>query len=388
MSSQRGKHMFEESGFLSQEELEKYVSGNVTREEQYVIEQKISANQLNTEAIEGFEHNPNALPNIDKYKQQFLDSTSTTPNWLKAPVIVPALAILVGFTIATLVTVDYLQRRHEPAKEAAVKPMQEPEKYIEQPYLNDFEEDQQEIVSAAEIDEAKQISYKVTLDNQVEQKASVIPASDEKEAKPEKKQFEGEITALETEHVTAHVPEQKVRKSSSMSNVVVKYYHELKTVDYSKFYGQMVSAPGFDLSGVEAKYEYRMNNDEWNRYGPNTTRVTYGKYLGDAMEKFANNQYKEALQDYRVVLEQFPEDQNALFYGGLCYYNIGKPEKAIQFFLQIEKSYINTFYEEAKWYKALSYEQLNETEKLKATLEEIIDENGFYAKKASQKLGK
>lgn len=386
MSSQRGKHIFEQSGFLTQEELEKYMSGNVTREEQYVIEQKISANQLNAEAIEGYEQNPGAIANIDKYKEQFKNSSSGTPDWLKAPVVVPSLAILVGFIIATLVTVNYLQKRHSnPTELVEAKP--QPVTEAEPAYLNNFNDDQQEIVNAAEIAEEAQISYKVALENQEEQKAAITPVEEKKvEPTPEKKEFKGNITALEPEHVESEVPTQKVRKSSSKSNVMLKYYNDLKTVDYSKFYTQSVNVPGFDLSGVEAKYEYRMQNEDWQKFGANTSRVSYGRFLGDAMQKFSENNFKEALQDYRVVLEQYPEDQNALFYGGLCYYNLGKADKAIQFFKQVERSYINTFYEEAKWYKALSYEQQNDIGNLKFVLNDIIEEEGFYAKKATQKL--
>ncbi len=384
MSSLRGKHIFENSGFLSQDELEKYMSGKVTREEQYVIEQKISANQLNAEAIEGYEQNLSAVANINKYRKQFQQSVSGTPDWLRAPVVVPALAILVGFIITALITVNYLQKRHDVTQEVPVeKTEQQPAEIIETSYLSAFEQDQQEIVKADEIAEEKQISYEVALENQEEQKASIVPETKEEE---EKKQFEGSITALEPEHVKGDLPTPKVSKSSSKSNVVLKYYNNLKTVDYSKFYDQAIYVPGFDLSGVEAKYEYKAQNNEWERYGPSTKTISYDSYLKQAMGKFSRNDYKAALQDYRVVLEQFPEDQNALFYGGLCYYNLGKANKAIQFFSQVEKSYINTFYEEAQWYKALSFEQLADYKNLKATLQEIIEQGGFYAKKAQEKL--
>lgn len=389
MSSQRGKHIFENSRFLSQDELEKYMNGEVAREEQYVIEQKISANQLNAEAVEGYEQNPSAIASIDKYKEQFSQSASGAPDWLRAPVIVPALAILVGFIIITLIAINYLQRRHDIAKLPVAEQSEAVSPSIETSYLNAFEKDQQEIVSAEEIAVEKQISYEVALENQAEQKVSVeIPIETSAEEVPEKKEFKGSITALEPEQVVSGVPDQKVRKSSSKSNVILRYYNDLKTVDYSKFYDQDLLVPGFDLSGVEAKYEYKAQNEEWNRYGPNTTYISYSKYLGQAMEKFSNNNFKGALQDYRVVLEQFPEDQNALFYGGLCYFNLGMGNKAIRFFTQVEKSYINTFYEEAKWYKALSYEQLGDEKNLETTLKEIIEEEGFYAKRAKEKLGR
>lgn len=391
MSLQQGKHIFEDDTYLTQAEMEKYLSGELSRQEQYVIEQKIAANQFNAEAMEGFETVPEALSNVEKYKQEFSNSTSGTPSWLKAPVVIPSLAVLVVFVMTILLVVNHLQTRFNPLEDALIPvenaPTQVPN---EQPYLNDFIADQKEIVGAYEIKEEEQISYEVTLENQKEQKkAEVIevtkPIAEEK-IKP--KRFEGTIEAKEPSLVDNKLPIRKVKRSSMRSNVILRYVNDLKTVDYSKFYSQDVQVPGFDIGGVDAKYEFSPDADSWDRYSFNTRRVPYNSFLGEAMAKFSENHYKEALQDFRVILEQYPEDHNALFYGGLCYYNLDKSDKAIQFFGQIEKGYINTFYEEARWYKALSLVQFGDENAYEELLQEIATDNGFYASKAKEKLNR
>lgn len=392
MSLQYGKHIFDNDSYLTQAEMEKYLSGDLSRAEQYVIEQKIAANQFNAEAMEGYEAMPGAIANTEKYKQEFMDNVSGTPSWLKAPVIVPSLAALVVFLISTLVVVNYLQRRldimshQEDKKEQVIAPTPD-EKEAEAAYLANFVEDQKEIVSANEIEEEKQISYEVALENQQEQKqAAKVEVAEPPAVKVEQNKFQGEIEAKKPSLMENKAPENKVRRSSSRSNVVLRYFNDLKTVDYSKLYSQEVAVPGFELGGIDAKYEYTPDADAWEKFGPSTRKIPYNTYLAKAMNKFSENQYKEALQDFRVILEQFPEDHNALFYGGLCYYNLSKPNKAIGFFSQIEKGYINTFYEEARWYKALSYEQTGAKADYKALLTEIADEGGFYSERAEEKL--
>jgi len=72
----------------------------------------------------------------------------------------------------------------------------------------------------------------------------------------------------------------------------------------------------------------------------------------------------------------------------LCYYNLGKPEKAIEFFNLVTKDQINSFDQEAALYIALSYAQAGDKEQAKSLLTKIQEEGNFYAKRATEELRK
>jgi tetratricopeptide (TPR) repeat protein len=106
------------------------------------------------------------------------------------------------------------------------------------------------------------------------------------------------------------------------------------------------------------------------------------------LSKFKNNEFKEALYEFRTILDQFPEDLNAHFYGGLCYYNIGKYDLAIESFNFVVKHYISAFDQEAEWYKAKTLLNMDKVDDAKEIMESIVEKNGFYSDLAKKQLKK
>jgi len=114
--------------------------------------------------------------------------------------------------------------------------------------------------------------------------------------------------------------------------------------------------------------------------------VDYTEFLEEAMLAFSKNNYKGALKDFKIILKHYPDDVNAHFYGGLCYYNLGKMDRAEAYFLFAERNGINAFDEEAKYYRAQVYMQDKEWDKAKTVLKQIINDEGFYATAAIKLL--
>ena len=104
------------------------------------------------------------------------------------------------------------------------------------------------------------------------------------------------------------------------------------------------------------------------------------------MGKFYTNYFKDALKDFNTIIQQFPDDLNAHFYGGLGYYNIGLNQKAIEYFDAVLETNTLTFAQEALWYKALSLINANQINDAKEILTRIIEANGFYAKRAEETI--
>lgn len=168
------------------------------------------------------------------------------------------------------------------------------------------------------------------------------------------------------------------------------YINQLKNVDYRAYRSRPISYNPDLISGVPA------NNNGFTKeqktrtltYQNTTQEIPYIDYLTTTIVYFKKGNYKIALKRYLVILETYQKDVNANFYGGLCYYNLGQFDNAIQL---LKKSYTITygnFKEEAIWYIAKANFEQNKILKTKYFLKRIIQEDGFYSSKATELLQK
>jgi tetratricopeptide (TPR) repeat protein len=140
------------------------------------------------------------------------------------------------------------------------------------------------------------------------------------------------------------------------------------------------------LSGTPASMETstsQMEETEWK-----SSDVPYIDYLKKSQELFSRENYKKALTRYLTILETYPDDVNALFYSGLCYYNLKQySDASLQFFGCLSSKY-NNFNEEAEWFIAKSYQAEGETSKAASIFEMIVEKDGYYAGQAKEQLRK
>ncbi len=122
--------------------------------------------------------------------------------------------------------------------------------------------------------------------------------------------------------------------------------------------------------------------------GKRSAAFDYLDYLSLTLSKYKDNDYKRALKNFKIIIEQYPNDINAHYYGGLCYYNIDNPTKAIEFFDFILNQNINTFHQEAQYYKAMCLIRLGQGEQAQFIFQKIVNQGGFFAKKAKEMLSK
>ncbi|MFT5823283.1 MAG: tetratricopeptide (TPR) repeat protein [Crocinitomix sp.] len=160
------------------------------------------------------------------------------------------------------------------------------------------------------------------------------------------------------------------------------YLFDLMVVDYRKITreNEKITYKRFELSGVSADQEDGVKNED--DLIEREVKVPYYDYLRKSMSFFAEGRYKKALNRYLLILDQYPDDLNALFYGALSYHNLGKNTEAIVFFDKIINGELYVFSEEALWYKAKALIKLKKKVEAKAILEEIIAHGGFYTQEA------
>jgi TolA-binding protein len=155
---------------------------------------------------------------------------------------------------------------------------------------------------------------------------------------------------------------------------------DYKTVDY-RYYRKTRPKKSDPLSltngtpaSISEKNDLILEEDEIEYY--------YFNYLKETMKLFDAKMYDLALENFNSILKTFPDDVNALFYSGLCYFNQQQFNKSILVFESLIKSTFINFKQEAEWQLLLNYIETKQNEKAKKLKNEIIQSEGFYANKA------
>ena len=162
------------------------------------------------------------------------------------------------------------------------------------------------------------------------------------------------------------------------------YLHDLKLLDYRAYRSKpKIKTEQLILTGIPADLESGSSaqESEWQ-----TVDVPYMEYIERTMELFSKGNFKKALSRFEVILKTYPDDLNALFYAGLCYYNLKNTNAAVFSFEKCLGSNYNNFNEEAEWYYALSLILSGESERATKVLQRITTSQGYYAEQARKKL--
>ncbi|MBI5219509.1 MAG: tetratricopeptide repeat protein [Bacteroidia bacterium] len=355
--------------------IKKYINRQLSPEETDAFEKKLTDDPFLADAVEGYKKFPSAINDIDPMKKDFRTKVSGSKTIFSSGIFVAVFSVVV--LSAAFVLLYFLVFRENPLSqnhELINKTISVHKKEtIPVKILSD-----NEIKEARVIEKEKQITYRVALKNQPE---TVV----------ENKSENTTVNSISSKPVYNVSDENKSLNRDNIignskivrSNFPITYILDLKVADYTKMHRTRIKLSG--NSGVDAKFENRESSSSGSKENE-TGDIPYIKFLGDALQKFVGSDYKSALKDFNIILSRYSDDLNALFYGGLCLYNLQKHDKAIEFFDKAIDSDITTFYQEAKWYKALSLQQKEDIESAKKLLKEIISEEGFYAERAGQKL--
>jgi len=163
------------------------------------------------------------------------------------------------------------------------------------------------------------------------------------------------------------------------------YLYDLKLVDYRKYRSKpAVKTKQVVLTGTPANMEGEETEETVSEL--QEVEIPYVEYLNKTMRKFSRGSFKSALSRFDIILATYRDDVNANFYSGLCLYNLGEYEAAIDRFLACRTSGFSNFDEEAQWMTALSYEKSGKEVEARQYFEKIVAQGGFYKKRAQAKM--
>jgi hypothetical protein len=159
----------------------------------------------------------------------------------------------------------------------------------------------------------------------------------------------------------------------------ILHISNFKIVDYSSFRKELW--PKVVLGGVPASNERAVPSEKGA-----LKELDYLGFIENGIYGLVKQDYAFSLGQFGILLEEYPEDVNGLFYTGLAFYYSENYTKAREFFKKAELSRFRTFHEESEFYSALSILALGNKEQATEELLNISARRGFYGKQALQIL--
>lgn len=163
------------------------------------------------------------------------------------------------------------------------------------------------------------------------------------------------------------------------------YFHEFRFVDFRHLYGRNKPLLIPELSGTEARFEYRDDKPE-NKGFLMADTIGYVDFLEKLAFSLKNSNYAEGFRLVNLLTGQHPVDENGLFYKGYIYYCKKEYNLAMNYFLKCEHSGFRAFYHEARLYRAnilLTTGKFKEALKLTESIE--LENNPYKTQVATLK---
>lgn len=359
---------FKNSDHIDIERLRKYYNGELSDFQRNALEQEALDDPFLKEAMDGFDANPNSFNKFYKKNKPRLSENR-------------GYTLLIGaITLALLFTITLIRKQFIPTPQVISGGVE----HVIPDTTIDYEEnfDVYEVIPQ-ELDTLHTIAANEIITSE-EIKAN------KKEIELPKKDVVQNITKDTILPVQINDPviiddeytieEEDIHRTKNGEAISSKYLYNLYTVDYSQIRSEHeLRYTRFEMGGTPASEE---GNSNTSNLIETEVEIPYFIYLRKSMESFSKNQYKRALNRYLTILEQYPNDLNALFYGGLSFFNLGKYEDAYHFFSKINEVKLDAFKQEAEWYKAKSLIKLKRIPEAKEVLDTIIMQGEFYVEDA------
>lgn len=163
-------------------------------------------------------------------------------------------------------------------------------------------------------------------------------------------------------------------------NSSVFYLHDLKITNYTTLYFKKNQFVPYN--GLSADFATKENFDETkSRLKQNADYFLHDE-IANAMLYFKKAEYDKCINSLNMVSTFNKDDLNCTFYLAMCYYHKKKYSKAIDLLGKCVEHSNNTFFQESIYYKALSQFENGNKKEATTLLNQIIEDEAFYAEKA------
>lgn len=339
---------------LSREDIERY---RTTKDEsvKHSIEKNALENDFEMDALEGW-NSLGETSHVMKRLDKRFGTKNTGLYW----------GIAIIGCLLLIITLIYIERD-------SVKPIEQSPAVSETTSLKVEQTDialPEKIEAMVELPKKEQINVKTIISDFTEQKTEQQQTTNLEE-----------VDRLPLSKIEEQKKEVVLAKETIFGKEL--YLYDLKLLDYRAYRSRpKITTKQMILTGTPANIgenSETVETSEWQ-----DVEIPYIDYVNKTMELFSKGNNKKALSRFEVILETYPDDINANFYAGLCYYNLKEYTSAINSFEKcLDSKYIN-FSEEAEWYKAKSLLAGGKKTDAIELFNKIADANGYYSSQAKK----
>ena len=371
------ENIFSMSGHLTKEQLVQYHLGQILKEERYELEKHLVDCELCKDALSGMALMP-GYKGIDKIRKDIRKIARPKPGIMNQVAWRNVIISASVLSLVILATLSYIYFTGTAKISKDINP------------LSSANPPQRTIVPV-------QTNSSVAIENKKETNSAIDSSDPSLPGERRSATTENKNSLNRTEKIELLKPkssngvDEKFKKNENGKLkylfLPTYYIEDLKIVDYSEKYSTRPSILSKFETGVRAQFKDKAQQaDALNEKENETQEITYKSFLEDALVNYKNKNYNDALDKLNLISHYFPNDLNALFYSGLCHYQLGHLNLALSNFAASAKKRNNPLYEEAKWYEALTEIKQNKIAEAKQLLIQIADEDGFYKEQAQNKL--
>ncbi|MDZ4823883.1 MAG: tetratricopeptide repeat protein [Flavobacteriales bacterium] len=170
--------------------------------------------------------------------------------------------------------------------------------------------------------------------------------------------------------------------TTASETVIIKHIQNYKVVDYGSM--RHSAWPPFDIEDIGTPANYESPNNKTMDEMEVAKAVPYLDYMKHCIEAFYKGNFNRCLEHFRVVLKQYPDDANAQFYSGMCYFKKKDYSRAIASFDKSLANQTQTFSEEGLFYKAVSLKHLGKSKEACVIFTLIKNSSSFYKQNAAK----
>ena len=331
--------------------LSAYYDNSLSSQQRQLLEERAQSDPFLADAMEGFDQFPEALSEIPTFE------TSAANGWkwaLGGGIVVIAIGLVYVFSLFT---------QNSPIPEPNIA---------------------QQTVETPAMPLADTVEKFVGMDNEMEEKSlpkSVMEQTSKqkqlKTAEP-RKQAKREQIELPKMDLSPREFEEKIDYSVKKAKTKAIGFFGFLAVDYSTIYTSTLETER-EFTGTAASQANLKENNSVLETEFTRNVYTYKEFLKQSCYFMKERNFGKAIQNFSIILDQFPKDVNAEFYLGYCHYELGNYTKAIPFFEQAVNNGFDFFEEDAQWFIANSYENLGNKKEANKRYQEIKKKGGYYS---------
>ena len=362
---------------LSREELDNYLDDQLDNKGENLVEQKLNASEFDNRAMEGFKDSNLRSRDMNRLDSKF----NPQPNGISTTIIISLITTSAALIIL-FVYFKQLQNNEIYAKltKNDIVSVQEDKVNTHQDPIN-LEVDSNNNISAEELVR----SPKHTAIIQSEDEVNDYIERDDHLSDLEQMSVKEQMPSLALKTVPA-VSENHSKALPSRHYGKEIYLSNLKLIDFRGDRLSPLITKYRAESGTQADQENQNRKKELVNFSEES--ISYHEYLSITAEMIHKKDYASSVERLEHILSIYPTDENALFYSGLCYFNLGQYHLAIERWRDCIGSFRQNFYEESLWYSLKAYKALENQKKVIELAKRIYEEKGFYAKDAFEILNK